>query len=322
MQPKYLSKALFGAPTLVGWGPRFLLLGLVGLGGAWSAVACSGGSDDQVTGPVDLGMVNPPDGGVAPYYSDGNLTLYESQKPLPLPVRKPSSSDLKGLGPAPKGTPYPHAPFLTAADESIEVHFTITNADSTDHSVWLLIDPWNEFVRWKPGVTIVADDTTVPNQGYDQAFSIPANSRIEGTFTPDDMQEIARKLAAVENVMASPYAMSGMVPQSPSGMEAPDAQDPSAVDTTTLCNNIFEAQNRSNSVPPPPLYTPWIPPVVAGLTGFDLGLRTYDAAANVAIEISIEIQDLNGNRFVEQGDKSTPQIGLPPMTLSPPSAKF
>lgn len=317
MQPKYRSKALFGAPTRVGWGPRLLFLGLVGVG-AWSGVACSSGSADQLTGPIDLGMINPPDGGVAPYYSDGNLTLYESQRAVALPVRKPSSADLKALGPAPKGTPYSRAPFLTAADESVEVHFTITNADSTDHAVWLLIDPWNEFVRWAPGVTIVDDDTTVPNQGYDEAFSVPANSRIEGTFTSDDMQEIATKLAAVENVMASPNAMSGTVPQYPSGME----QGPTTVDTTTLCNNIFEFQNRSNSDPPDPLYTPWIPPVIAGITGFDLGLRTYDEAANVAVEISIEIQDLNGNRFVEQGDTSTPKLGMPPMTLSPPSAKF
>jgi hypothetical protein len=318
MQRKYRLGALLGAPTREGWAPRLLWLGVVGVGVAGVGVACAGASDDQVTGPIDLGMVNPPDGGVTPYYSDGNLTLYESQKAVTLPVRKPSGSEIGALGPAPKGTPYPRAPFLTVADESVEVHFTITNADSTDHSVWLLIDPWNEFVRWRPGVTIVDDDTTVPNQGYDQAFSIPANSRIEGTLTSDDMQEIATKLAAVENVMASPDAMTGTVPQYPSGME----QAATTVDTTTLCNNIFEFQNRSNSVPPDPLYTPWIPPVIAGVTGFDLGLRTYDAAANVAIELSIEITDLNGNRFVEQGDKSTPQIGMPPVTLSPPSAKF
>jgi len=309
MPLKSPSSALFEAPTREGWRPRLWLLSLLPLG-----AACTSGSADQVTGPVDLGMTST----MAPYYSDGNLTLYEAQKPVTLPVRKPTGSELRSLGKAPAGTPYPRAPFLTADDESVEVHFTITNADSTPHAVWLLIDPWNEFVRWRPGVTVVDDDTTVPNEGYDQAFAVPAKSRIEGTLTADDLHEIATKLAAVENVMASPGATTGMVAQSPSG----SAQGASAVDTTTLCNNIFDYQNRSNSVPPDPLYTPWIPPVIAGVTGFDLGIRTYDGPSNVAIDITIDVVDLNGNRFVEQDDTSTPQIGLPPKTLSPPMATF
>jgi hypothetical protein len=91
-----------------------------------------------------------------------------------------------------------------------------------------------------------------------------------------------------------------------------------------LCNNIFDYQNRSNSDPPDPLFTPWIPSVIAGVTGFDLGIRTYDSAANVAVEITMDIVDLspNSNRFVTQGDSSTKTIGLPPVTLSPPAAKF
>jgi hypothetical protein len=277
-------------------------------------VACSSGSADQVTGPLDLGMTSKMD----PYYSDGNLTLYESQKPVALPVRKPSDSELKALGPAPKGTPYPRAPFLTADDESVEVHFTITNVDSTSHAVWLLVDPWNEFVRWRPGVTIVNDDETVPNLGYDQAFAVPANSRIEGTLTADDLHEIATKLSAVEKVLSYPMTMGGQVPEYPSGM----AQGASTVDATTLCDNIFDYQNRSNSVPPDTLYTPWIPPVVAGITGFDLGLRTYGDAANVAVEVTIDVVDLGGNHFVAQDDTSTPKLGPPPKTLSPPSAMF
>jgi hypothetical protein len=285
------------------------LLSLLGV-----AAACSNGNADQVTGPVDLGMTSR----MAPYYSDGNLTLYEAQRPVALPVRKPSATELKALGPAPAGTPYPRSPFLTADDANVEVRFTITNADSMAHAVWLLIDPWNEFVRWRPGVTVVDGDVTAPNQGYDKAFSIPANSRVEGTLTADDMHEIARKLAAVEAVMASPGAMTGQVSQNPSGM----AQGPTTVSTTTLCNNIFDYFNRSNAIPPDPLYTPWIPTVVAGVTGFDLGIRTYDGRANVAIELEIDVVDLSGSRFVQQDDTSTVKLGLPPMTLSPPMAKF
>ncbi len=303
------------APMVVGILPLFAILAgtCVGVG------ACSNGSSpsDQVTPPIDLGMTPK----MAPYYQDENITILEAQMPVPLPVRKPTDADLKGLGPAPKGTPYPHAPYLTAADESIEVHYTISNLDTQDHAVWLLIDPWNEFVRWDPGVTVVSDEETEPNWGYDLTFLVQGQSRVEGTLTSDDMQEIATKLATVQNLLASPQAKAADLPDA----AADAADDPNATsqysngfDPAAYANNIMNPQNRSNSGDP--LYTPWIPPVIAGLTGFDLGLRSYDTG-NLAIEITMEIKDVNGNRFVTYGS-SAAQIGLPPKTLTVPGAKM
>jgi hypothetical protein len=261
--------------------------------------------------------------GVQPSYSDGNITLYDVYKVVPLPVIRPSQSELQSLGSPPKGTGYPRSPYLLASDESLEVHYVITNLESTTQNVWLLVDPWNEFVRWKPGVTVVSDEETDPNYGYDTEYSVPPNGRVEGTLLTDDMQEIAIKLASVENYLASSTAMQA---------EAADGGD-NSLDPTEVCNNIFNPQNRSNS--DDPVYTPWIPPVIAGLTGFDIGLRVENAADSdstaafdggtaaptLALEITVDIQDLNGNRFTTLGS-STPQIGLPPMTLSPPAARF
>jgi len=246
------------------------------------------------------------------YYSDGNTTLYQVAIPVPLPVRKPTTAERQALGAAPSGTPYPHAPFLKAADENLEVHYIITNVDDAPHAVWLLIDPWNEFVRWEPGVTVVSDEETLPNEGYDHLLSIPPKQRVEGTITSDDMQEVAVKLASVEKLLASAQAMTPM-----STTTAMSAMD-SSLQTTTLANHIFDYHNRSNSGDP--LYTPWIPPVIAGLTGFDLGLRTEEQA-NVAVEVTVDVIDLNGNRFVAQ-DSTDTKIGLPPKVLSPPSARF
>jgi hypothetical protein len=254
-----------------------------------------------VTGPIDVAMTST----MPAYYSDANTTLYEAQIPVPLPVKKPTGTQ----GAAPANTPYPNAPWLTAGDESIEVHYTISNIDSQSHPVWLLIDPWNEFVRWNPGVTIVSDEETEPNYGYDQEFLIPAMSRLEGTLTTDDMTEIAIKLASVENLLMSAQTMAAAM----SDGGTVDGYDP-----TSIANNIFNPQNRSNSGDA--LYTPWIPPVIAGLTGFDLGLRSTDQA-NLAVEITIDVQDLNGDRFVP-ADSTQAQIGLPPVTLSPPGAKM
>jgi hypothetical protein len=303
-------------PTRVGSRPRFVPFVVAVV----AVAACSQSSNNQTTAPVDLGMTST----MAAYYSDEELTLYEAQVPVPLPVRAPTASDLSALGPTPAGTPYPHAPYLNVNDESLEVHYTISNIDSQDHTVWMLIDPWNEFVRWNPGVSVVSDEETVPNYGYDIPFLVPALSRVDGTITTDDMHEIAIKLASVENLLASPQAMAAdSADAGDDGSAAPDDPNASSMaqndfDATGIANNIMNPQNRSNG--DDPIYTPWIPPVIAGLTGFDLGLRTYETA-NVAIEITIDIQDLNGNRFVSSGSTQA-QIGLPPVTLSPAAARF
>jgi hypothetical protein len=292
-----------GTNRVGGPSPRRLLAAVVAAA-LPIAGACTNDASDQVTPPVDLGMTDK----MAPYYSDGEITLYEVEVPVPLPVRKMTSADLKAVGAAPPGTPYPRGVFLRAEDESVEIDFTISNIDGVQHDVWLLIDPWNEFVRWRPGVTVVDDDTTLPNYGYDLEFTVPAYQRIQGTITSDDVHEIAIKLAAVEDLLASPQAQGGQAAGS-------------NFDATAIANNIFNPQNRSNSVPPDLLYTPWIPPVVAGVTGFDLGLRTTEAA-NVAVEITMEVQDLRGDRFVPQDDTSAAQMGIPPQVLSPPAARF
>jgi hypothetical protein len=277
------------------------------LAGVFAAmsVGCANGAADQVTQPVVVGMTST----TTAIYSDGNVSIFQVQIPAPLPVRKMTAADVTAAGPAPAKTPYPRGVFLRAEDESVEVRFTLTNLDDTAHDIWLLVDPWNEFVRWRPGVTVVDDETTLPNFGYDQLFTVLAKQRLEGTLTPDDMHEVAIKLASVENMIAN---------------QPPPSADSSAgagggIDPTAIANNIFNPQNRSNSNDP--LYTPWIPPVVAGLVGFDLGLRTGEPA-NIAVEITMEVQDLHGDRFVLQDNASQAQMGMPTEVLSPPGARF
>jgi hypothetical protein len=275
--------------------------GVAGAIGLSAAAACTSSSADQVTRPVALGMTST----MAPFSSDGETMLFQVQVPVPLPVRAMSDADVQAAGAAPAGTPYPRGVFLRAEDEAVEVHFTLSNVDAVPHNVWLLIDPWNEFVRWHPGLT-VTEEAVIPNFGYDQYFAVPARQRVDGTITTDDVHEIAIKLAAAEQLLASPQAQAQMTAGN-------------TFDATSTANNIFNPQNRSNSVPSDLLYTPWIPPVIAGVTGFDLGLRTSEPA-NVAVEITMEVQDLRGDRFVQQ-DSNAAQMGAPPQTLSPPSAQ-
>src|SRR5580704_11150407 len=153
MLPKSRAVAGVSAPKRGGIPPQAMVLFLLG-----AAAACAPGSGDQVTQPLAVGMTN-----MTPaYYSDGNLTLYEVQIPVELPVRRPTPAERQALGGQPKGTTYPHTPFLLASDESVEVHYVLSNVDTAQHAVWLLVDPWNEFVRYRPGVTVVDEDTTDP----------------------------------------------------------------------------------------------------------------------------------------------------------------
>jgi hypothetical protein len=302
MTRKNTASARLVPPTREGARPRY---GLLAASTAALVVACQPGSADQVTPPVDLGMTAT----TPPLFSGNESSLYEVQLPVALPVKKPSPEQVQSLGPTPANTPYTNAPWLLASDESVEIHYTISNVDAQDHTVWLLIDPWNEFVRWRPGLAVVSDEQTTPNYGYDLPFVVPAQGRIEGTITTDDMHEIAIKLASVMNVIASPQAQAAL---------NPPAGQPPTFNTTGIVNNIFNPLNRSNG--DDPLFTPWIPPVIAGITGFDLGLRySGNTAANIAVEITIDVQDMNGNRFVA-ADSTDPQLGQPPTTLSPPGA--
>jgi hypothetical protein len=258
---------------------------------ATAVLACANTDANQVTSPVVLGMTNT----AAPYYSDGNTTIYEEQQPVTLPMRRPTDDESKLLG---KADPYPHAPFLLASDVRIEVRYTLSNLDDQAHNVELLLDPWNEFVRYRPGVQVADDETTVPNlSGYDRLLAVPAKSRVQGTITPDDMNELAVDLATAQAIMKNPP------PEDNGGMPVVD-----------VINHVFNLQNRSNDGDP--LITSYIPKTIAGVTGFDLGIRTYETAT-VAVEIVVDITDVNGNRVIPTGSGDKP-FGPPGTLLSPP----
>jgi hypothetical protein len=254
---------------------------------------CANTDANQVNAPVDLGMTDT----MAPYYSDEELTLYQAQLPVKLPIRAPTSAESKALG---KEVPYSHAPYYVSTDTRIEIHYVLSNLDAQDHSIELLFDAWNEFDRYKPGVQVVSDDQTTPDLSTnDKPWVVPANSRLEGTLTSDDTTEMEVDLATAEAIMAN------IPPVDPMG--------PSA---NALMNHAMNVQNRSTV--PDPLIQKWIPTTgIPGLTGFDLGIRTTEPA-NIAVEVTVDITDLNGNRVIAQGDTTDKPIGLPPNMLVPP----
>src|SRR5678815_3503634 len=109
-----------------------------------------------------------------PYYDVGETTLYEVQTPVQMPMRAPNASEQAQLGPAPTylaSFGAQSAPWIKADDVQTTIRFTITNLDDTKHAFELLIDPWNPYVKYKPGIEIVSDEETLPDlSGFDRYY--------------------------------------------------------------------------------------------------------------------------------------------------------
>ncbi len=251
--------------------------------------ACANSNDTEVGQPVVLGMQDD----IAPVYDDGQVQMYQVEKQVPLPIRPPKD----GERPSGDVDPYPDPPYYLAKDTRITVRFTVSSLEDKPVDVWLLVDGWNEFVAYVPGL-VVGDEMTTPNRsGRELPFVLPPKGRVEGIITPDDMVELATDLATAMELHEKP----------------PDAKGPFG--GPVLYNRANDPQNRSNQ--PDIVLGPYIPQVVAGITGFDLGLRTYEKA-KLAVEIVVDVEDLKGDLVIPTDQKKDP-IGRPGDELSPPA---
>ncbi len=260
-----------------------------------AATGCEAADSAQVTPPYVVAIA----AAETPVYSDANLTIYESQIPVPFPVAKPTGAQLNAL--ASNVAPYPREPYLLNSDETVEVNYVITNLDNQTHDVWLLVDPWNEFVEWRPGVTVISDDETEPNlSGMEIPFVLNPLQRLEGNIQSSDLNTLALKLdtaMAILNATISPMA---------------------AYPVATLLNHDFNVQNTPG--PSDPLLATYTPKVVAGLTGFNLGLQSYEPL-NVAIEATVTVIDNSGTGKILPPGTTTGLIGAPPKVITVPGAK-
>jgi hypothetical protein len=237
---------------------------------ASGAVGCGVESDQQTYDPVPLGMT----ASDAPFYDDGESTIYQVKRPISIPILPPSELDRTALGtPLP---PYARTPWITIEDVRVQVTWTISNLDKAARNVEILLDPWNEFARYVPGFNVGEDETVPDLSGIDLLLRVEGMSRKKGVFTFDDMDEVATDLATVQNII---------------GANADPATAEEGVNG--LVNHAFEIHNRSNDNDL--LVKRYIPKTIAGLVGFDIGLRTFEAG-NVAIEIIVEVVDHVGNR--------------------------
>lgn len=265
--------------------------------GGWLALAVSGcalACDDDDTrrlDPISVAMTED----FAPIYSDNELTIYETKTSVMLPIIAPRQEQLERLS-SDAADPFERLPWVDREDVRVQVTWTLSNLDADSHNVWVMVDPWNEFARYEPAVHVSDDEAVRDFSGIDMLFALPglddaAPPRITGTFTFDDMDELAVDLATVFKILQD---------AAPTGE---DDEDPRA----TLVNHAFNVRDRSHRSP---LLEPYRPSVVPGLVGFDFGLRTSEPA-NVALEILVELRD-EGDRVAGSGERAP--------LLEPPAA--
>ncbi|HWO14777.1 MAG TPA: hypothetical protein VNN80_34980 [Polyangiaceae bacterium] len=256
-------------------------LALVASVATWSG--CSAEETRRLT-PVSIALAET----VAPIYDDGELTIYEAKTSLDLPIIAPSDVVVEQLWAMPQD-PFERRPWITSDDVEVQVNWTLSNLDEVERTVWVMIDPHNEFGRYEPALVVTDDEAVRDLSGIDMLFLVPGvsaepgapESRITGTFTFDDMDELAHDFATVFKILRD------AIPADP------EEDDPRG----TLINYAFNVRNRSYNSP---LLAPYQPAIVPGLVGFDFGVRTSEPA-NVALEIVVELRDRRGDRVAERG---------------------
>ncbi|HEX5099606.1 MAG TPA: hypothetical protein VFV94_08910 [Polyangiaceae bacterium] len=267
-------------------GPRAHVLAVIALAAAFAG--CSGDEKTRMLPPSQVAM-NP---AVTPVFETDEMSIYEVKKGLAFPILAPEETM-----PAGDYTPYDREPWVKLDDVRVQLSWTLSNLDKQAHNVEVLVDPWTEFGRYWPGLTLIdaEEGEYKPNfSGIDHYYHLEGTgagdaSRARGTYTYDDMDELARDFATVMNLIRTPpttYPGGGYV----------EPEDQAAI-LPAYVNHAFDFQNRSNK---DPLLKQYIPTNVAGLTGVDFGLRTYEQAT-IALEVVLEITDLAGDHVRDEG---------------------
>lgn len=267
----------------------------VGVACALFATACGSQEQDRNLPTEQVGLT--PD--VAPVFDDGETQLFEVKRGLQFPILQPDDQARAALG-KDAVEPYGRTPWITNKDVKVQLTWTLSNLDDDERVVELLVDPWNEFGRYYPGMSLTnaEEQKFQPNSsGIDHYYVLSPKSsgdasRRHGTFTFDDMNEMAVDFATVQAMIKNPPPLPNGVQTDPGVMTDP---------LPIYANHAFNFLNHSyNDL----LVKPYIPQVIAGLTGIDFGFRTT-VMATVALDIQIEIVDLGQQRVQIEGSSAT-----------------
>ena len=199
---------------------------------------------------------------------DGSLFIVEQR--IELPVRVPPEVALEDLREAASGypeLPFPRMPWVERGDLAIEVDFTLANLDDAERQVAVILNGYNEFHEYMPGVTVIDDEPTADFSQWERLYELAPLSRIEATVREEEFDEAAVDLATVVN-------------------GAPNSN------AVVFFENKSSRDERNRE---------YVPVVVPGLCGFRIGLRATSAAP-VLLEATVRVRDA-GDRLADEQEE-------------------
>lgn len=243
------------------------------------AVAFSGCTDEQFIG--EDGFIAFALTDTTPAFVEGEEeSLFLVEERIELPVRVPSDTQMAELvsGAGEVAIPFARLPWVQRHDYEIEVDYVLINLDDSRSSVDVVINGFNEFHEYLPGV-IFDDDEIIPEFAQWERFIVlePLERRF-GTIREEEFDEIAVDLATVVNGVSN-------------------------ANQIVHPNNHSSTDRRSQE---------FIPEVIPALTGLRVGLRAT-STSNVVIEITVRVRDVS-SRIVSPANAwelPVPELFLP-----------
>jgi hypothetical protein len=216
----------------------------------------------------------------APAFETEEGAVYIVERRIDLPISNPTDSVLADLQQGAEGRelPFPRLPWVERGDVETQIDFTISSLDGEARQIGVVVNGYNEFHEYVPGV-IEIEDEPVPNfSQWEDLFELGPFERITGTVREDELDEVAVDLATVVNGAPNSNAVV-----------------------------YFENQSSDDS-----RSQPYIPSVVPGLVGVRIGLLALEESV-VVLEATIRVRDVNG-KLADDGQRvlmPMPEVFMP-----------
>lgn len=209
----------------------------------------------------------------------GAIFIVEERVELPIIAASDAAlSDLTQSAGRYPGLPFPRLPWVGRGALPIEVDFVLQNMEDAQHQVTVIVNGFNEFHEYQPGVVDIDEEPTPEYAQWEWSYQLAPLQRVTRTIREEAFDEMAVDLATVVN-------------------NAPNS------------NQVVFFENKSST---DTRIQPFIPPVIPGLIGFRIGLRATGSFA-ATLDASVRVRDA-GDRLAGSGD---PTFEAQPQPFAP-----
>ena len=212
-----------------------------------------------------------------PFFASDEASLYIVEERVELPIEPPTDANLAALMSGAEDLPYDRMPWIELGDLDLEVDWALTNLTDSAGRVAITLNGFTEFHEYMPSF-VVDDEEVIPDFAqWERDLEIEPYQTRYGTIRMEELDEVAIDLATVANGAPNP-------------------------------NQVVYFENQSDHDTRVQSY---IPSVIAGLTGFRIGLRAQglpdcgSATCGVyVLEVSVRVRDEDRDRLAVQGEEA------------------